>query len=200
MYCKKCGNQISESEKFCTKCGTPADNFRAVGNSTPNYCHAEGYAASARTGADNIRMEEEVGPGIEPHMRKPNSYYQYPDGTTVRQPDENNKDICDDEAYKIAAKNNWYCFLLPILFFLPILDDKKNIPGNKDVANTTLWILILNVGINILRSIFSGIGAIYYPLWLLSSAVSIFAIVAFVMALAGKAICVPGLKDVKFFK
>ena len=38
MYCKKCGANLNDSERFCYKCGTPVDNS-PVGNSqpTPNY-------------------------------------------------------------------------------------------------------------------------------------------------------------------
>lgn len=98
-----------------------------------------------------------------------------------------------DEAYRVASKANWYCYLLPIFFFVPILKEKKNIPGNIDVANNALWLLILAAIAPILANFISILS-------ILSAVVSIFSIVMAVKAYKGEAMEIPYLSDIKIIK
>ncbi len=110
----------------------------------------------------------------------------------------------EEEAYRVAAKHYWYCFICPILFFIPILDKEKgkDIPSGIEVANNTLWLLILSIGISALKTI---IASFYIPilptiLSLCSIAVSVFTLVAWIMALCGRGIKVPIFKDIEIIK
>lgn len=114
------------------------------------------------------------------------------------QPDE-------DAAYKAAAKKYWYCFLLPILFFIPISDEYKKYDCNKDVASNVLWIFILNFACTIVSRILASIGGGFMSSMalvvnLIGAAVGIFAIVAAIKGAKGNGIRVPLVGDKKIFK
>lgn len=35
MYCRKCGNQMQDGQKFCPNCGAPAEDLFGYNNQTP---------------------------------------------------------------------------------------------------------------------------------------------------------------------
>lgn len=113
---------------------------------------------------------------------------------------ENSQEQPIDEkaVYRAAAKKYWYAFLIPVLFFVPIMKENKNEAGNIDVANNALWILILNIAATILNSFFSGFLGTMFSL--VSSAVGVFAFVMFICAVSGNGIKVPCLGDIKIIK
>lgn len=114
------------------------------------------------------------------------------------QPDE-------DAAYKAAAKKYWYCFLLPILFFIPISDEYKKYDCNKDVASNVLWIFILNFACTIVSRILASIGSGFMSSMalvvnLIGAAVGIFAIVAAIKGAKGNGVRVPLVGNKRIFK
>lgn len=114
------------------------------------------------------------------------------------QPDE-------DAAYKAAAKKYWYCFLLPILFFIPISDEYKKYDCNKDVASNVLWIFILNFACTIVSRILASIGGGFMSTMalvvnLIGAAVGIFAIVAAIKGAKGNGVRVPLVGNKRIFK
>lgn len=184
MYCQKCGTQINNGDRFCQNCGTPAeqDESTIVNTSVetqqqtvsaPQYANGTYNIPSSNDGVNNGYTQ--ISPQIPPQM------------------------AVNDADYKIAAKNNWYCYLFPILFFLPILNENKNIPGNKDVANNVLWLFILNVGNVLLKSIFANT-SLYGLFSFVNFGFTIFAIVVFITVCCGKAMRVPVLDKVKIIK
>lgn len=115
----------------------------------------------------------------------------------VIEPAVNVEPVNVEDNYEAKAKKYWYCFLFPILFFIPMVKEKGN-ENAMAVANNVLWLMILNVGIGIASPFFSGV--LLTLLNLLSVAISVFAIVAAIKACIGKGIKVPGLGDVKIIK
>ena len=114
------------------------------------------------------------------------------------QPDE-------DAAYKAAAKKYWYCFLLPILFFIPISDEYKKYDCNKDVASNVLWIFILNFACTVVSRILASIGSGFMSSMalvvnLIGAAVGIFAIVAAIKGAKGNGVRVPFVGNKRIFK
>ena len=98
-----------------------------------------------------------------------------------------------DEAYRKAAKEYWYCFLFPLLFFLPILKEKKKVPGNIDVANNALWLFIINIA----ATAISGFASF---LSILPAAVVVLYIVMAVKAYKNDAMKLPTVGDIKIIK
>ena len=120
------------------------------------------------------------------------------ENTAAQQPFQQEQPIDEKAVYRAAAKKYWYAFLIPVLFFVPIMKENKNEAGNIDVANNALWILILNIAATILNSFFSGFLGTMFSL--VSSAVGVFAFVMFICAVSGNGIKVPCLGDIKIIK
>lgn len=106
--------------------------------------------------------------------------------------------VTEDADFKAAAKKYWYCFLFPLVFFVPILNNGRQHPGNADVANSALWVLILTFGLNILGAFVWGF--LSSILSLCSIVVSGFSFVNFILSLCGKAVQIPLLGSVKIIK
>lgn len=95
-----------------------------------------------------------------------------------------------------------YCYLVPLLFFIPILNNGKTVPGNLDVANNTLWLFILEVGVTLLRRILSSLGLSLLSgvFGVLSTLVGILTLAAFICAISGNAFKIPKLGEIKIIK
>lgn len=99
--------------------------------------------------------------------------------------------VDEDEAYRTQAKKQWYCFLFPILFFIPMLKDKKDIPGNKEVANAALIVFLVNLIVVIINKVINNITDGSVITSLLSFANFVFELTMLISALCNKAIKLP---------
>lgn len=103
---------------------------------------------------------------------------------------------------RIPLRELWECQLVPLLFFIPILNNGKTVPGNLDVANNTLWLFILEVGVTLLRRILSSLGLSLLSgvFGVLSTLVGIFTLATFICAVSGNAFKIPKLGEIKIIK
>lgn len=186
MVCKNCNTEFIGS--FCPVCGATAvqlpeqqaDDFNYSASNTEQYSDLNGTPLLTQNTSGQTN---------------PNGNINYNQQTVQPEADK-------DAAYKAAAKRYWYCFLLPILFFIPITDEYKTYECNKEVANNALWVLILNVAGSVLGSAFSSfeINVLSLVCSLIVFANGIFATVAFICALAGKGIRMPIFGNIRIVK
>lgn len=186
MVCKNCNTEFTGL--FCPVCGATVVPLPEQQGVNPN-------SSVSNTEPQNDMNETPVQTQNMPGPTNSNANFNYNQQTAPVETDK-------DAAYKAAAKRYWYCFLLPILFFIPITDEYKTYECNKKVANNALWVLILNVAGSVLGTVFSS-----FEINILSLACSlivfvngIFATVAFICALAGKGIRMPIFGNIKIIK
>lgn len=193
MICKNCNTEFVGN--FCPVCGAVVvPEIKDV--EPPVLSSAEPKTSEPITEATEDGTDEE---NYEvPELQNDVQSETQPETQLDTQPDE-------DAAYKAAAKKYWYCFLLPILFFIPISDEYKKYDCNKDVASNVLWIFILNFACTIVSRILASIGGGFMSTMALvvnfiGAAVGIFAIVAAIKGAKGNGIRVPLVGDKKIFK
>lgn len=65
MYCKKCGNKLSENSKFCNACGTQVDDDKSEKNETRRHetpkCTCCGYVGPWKVGPVFRKMDYVIG-------------------------------------------------------------------------------------------------------------------------------------------
>lgn len=206
MFCTKCGKEIING--VCPNCGqVNAVNGETVATDTIN---AETAAPSADTsiqfaegkivigGAPTSAQPPLQGQGQMPYQQPQQASYQ----ESYQQPVADDSLEYENAVYQASAKKHWYCYLVPLLFFIPVLNNGKADPGNLDVANNTLWLFILEVGATLIRRILSSLGLSLLSgvFGVLSTLVSIFTLAAFICAVSGNAFKIPKLEKIKIIK
>ena len=194
MICKNCNTEFEGN--FCPVCGAVV--VPEIKDVEPPVL----FSVEHKTSEPITEIAEENDVADEnseaPELQNDVQSKTQPETQLDTQPDE-------DAAYKAAAKKYWYCFLLPILFFIPISDEYKKYDCNKDVASNVLWIFILNFACTIVSRILASIGGGFMSTMalvvnLIGAAVGIFAIVAAIKGAKGNGIRVPLVGDKKIFK
>lgn len=191
MVCKNCNTEFVGN--FCPVCGAiVVPEIKDV--EPPVLSSAEPETSEPITEATEGTADENYeAPELQKDVQ-PETH----DVQSETQPDE-------DVAYKAAAKKYWYCFLLPILFFIPISDEYKKYDCNKDVASNVLWIFILNLACTVVSRILASIGGGFISSMalvvnLIGAAVGIFAIVAAIKGAKGNGVRVPLVGNKRIFK
>ena len=194
MICKNCNTEFEGN--FCPVCGAVV--VPEIKDVEPPVLfsveHKTSEPITEITEENDVADENYEAPELQNDVQSKTQ----PETQLDTQPDE-------DAAYKAAAKKYWYCFLLPILFFIPISDEYKKYDCNKDVASNVLWIFILNFACTIVSRILASIGGGFMSSMalvvnLIGAAVGIFAIVAAIKGAKGNGIRVPLVGDKKIFK
>lgn len=191
MVCKNCNTEFVGN--FCPVCGAiVVPEIKDV--EPPVLSSAEPETSEPITEATEGTADENYEAPEHQKDVQPETH----DVQSETQPDE-------DVAYKAAAKKYWYCFLLPILFFIPISDEYKKYDCNKDVASNVLWIFILNLACTVVSRILASIGGGFISSMalvvnLIGAAVGIFAIVAAIKGAKGNGVRVPLVGNKRIFK
>ncbi len=202
MFCQECGFQIPDGATACPNCGVvlssdiPVSAAEEVNQPKIVEGTLPGQAAtlpnqSAQPQYQQDPLNAPINNAAPQSAQTPpqQGYVPPQQGQPVAPIQPNLSAMSEDEAYRYQAKKQWYCFLFPILFFLPILNEKKDVPGNKKVANNALIVL----GVSVLVGIITGLTP--YSLrgldTILTLAEFAFSLTMLITALTGKAIKLP---------
>ena len=209
MFCQECGFQIPDGATACPNCGVVLSSDAPVSAAEevnqpkivegtlpgqaatlPNQSAQPQYQQDPLNApVNNAAPQSAQMPPQQGYVPPQQGYVPPQQGQPVAPIQPNLSAMSEDDAYRYQAKQQWYCFLMPILFFLPILNEKKDIPGNKAVANNTLLMLLLGFLVVIIRTITPY--SLGFVDTILGFAQLAFNVTMFVTAVTGKAIKLP---------
>lgn len=206
MFCTKCGKEMING--VCPNCeqANAVNGETAVSSTDASVQFTEGkivIGGAPISTQPTVQQPVYQQPPLQEQGQMP---YQQPQQASYQesyqQPVSNDSLEYENAVYQASAKKHWYCYLVPLLFFIPVLNNGKADPGNLDVANNTLWLFILEVGVTLIRRILSSLGLSLLSgvFGVLSTLVGILTLAAFICAISGNAFKIPKLEKIKIIK
>jgi len=98
MFCRKCGNEIQETEKFCKNCGTPVETSPKKGSPPSSFKVAGSFSVAGDIGTDTRKTDREISDASDSDKKARNggtSFFQQADdllGTDTKTDRKTNKE------------------------------------------------------------------------------------------------------------
>ena len=82
MFCRKCGKEIQETEKFCKNCGAPVETSPKKDSPPSAFAAAGSFSVAGDIGTDTRKTDREISDTSDPNKKARNggtSFFQQAD-------------------------------------------------------------------------------------------------------------------------